>query len=231
MEQFNLNGQAVRFFTINQIIYLITSEANKAFGFAGDNTALDNISAPLSRIPISDIFTDATNDGIKNLSDRTLVIELKSLLLAIIRSRKPEMEAMQDIFTQQLAKSFVQNFGMRSEQKALPPATDHERAEKLATATHRRILAFPKTHVDTSEWSTLRELLIDIAKEFTRKGLLQDRNLSYWLSHHLPDVYRAQFGEDPPSVRRKGTRGYCYPAVFRGLTRTYVSSWEATKKP
>lgn len=227
MEQFNLNDQTVRFFTIAETIYLITSDANKAFGFAGDNTALDNISAPLSRIPISDIFTDATSDGIGNLPDRTLAIKLESLLFTIIRSRKPEMEAMQDVLTQQLAKSFIQNFGMRSEQKALPPATDHERTAKLATATHRRVQLLKKNKVDTTGWNTLRELLIDI----DRKRLLQDPHLSYWLSHHLPDIYRSQHGEDPPSVRRKGTRGYCYPATFKSLVRTYVSSWEATKKP
>ena len=228
MEQFNLNGQAVRFFTIDQSIYLITNDANKAFGFAGENTALDNISAPLSRITIHENLMDATNDGTENLSDRVLVIELKSLLRAIIRSRKPEMEAMQDIFTQQLAKSFIQNFGVRSEQNVLPPATDHERAERLATATHRRINCPPKLKsISTGGWKTLRELLIDI----DQKRVSQDRNLLYWLSHHLPDMYRAEQGEDPPSVRRKGPRGYCYPATFKSLVRTYISSWEAAKKP
>ncbi len=108
MKTFQLNDHSVRFFQFDETIYLITSDANQAFDFPGQNTALDNVSVRLDELPKDESFIFSP----ENLAKNTRTIELKNLLRVIVRSSKSELENIQDILMQLLAKAFAQNFGL-----------------------------------------------------------------------------------------------------------------------
>jgi L-ribulose-5-phosphate 3-epimerase UlaE len=50
MQKFQLDGQPVRFFQLEETTYLVTVDANKAFGFDGKNTSIDESMKRLSRL-------------------------------------------------------------------------------------------------------------------------------------------------------------------------------------
>jgi prophage antirepressor-like protein len=52
IEKFTLNGIEVRFIAIDNDVWFVTSDANKAFGFEGETTALDKVSVRVDRLPI-----------------------------------------------------------------------------------------------------------------------------------------------------------------------------------
>lgn len=226
MQTFQLNGQSVRFSQAGDSTYLITSDANKAFGFKGENTLLDIPSVRL------DSLTECRKPMLstENLAKNTLVIELKNLLLAILRSNKSEMENMQDILSQQLAKAFAQNFGMQANQPMLAPISDTHRIAQLATASAARHQKgsddAPANKIDLPGWLTVTEMLISAGEDENEEtGLLKNDFFRFWINRQMSDVYRAQHGEEPPTVSRKKGKGYCYPPSFIGLVNLYRSNW------
>jgi hypothetical protein len=232
MQTFRLNNFDVRFFQIEETIYLITSDTNKAFGFAGDNTAINNASESLSSVKVSRIIHESFMDDLENLPDRTLVIELPNLLGVITRSSKPELKNMQAIFNQLLAKSFARNFGISNDRKALPPTSDTDRIEKLATAARLRYqddqVPVDKTHLPG--WLTVTEILIELGEDpSAESSLINSDRFRFWINRNISDIYRAQHGEEPPIVSRKKGSGYCYPPSFSGLVELYRSNWLLTQ--
>jgi hypothetical protein len=231
MQTFQLNGQAVRFFEISDAIYLVTSDANKAFGFDGENTAIDNISKWAGEVPKHESFMFSTNDGLENLSGRTLVIELKDLLKVLIRSNKTELETLQDALMQQLAKAFAQNFGMQSDRPMLPPVSDTDRVGKLASAAASRFrdTEEPTDKVKLPNWSTVTEMLAALGESpEDENSLVKNERFRFWINRQISDIYRAQHGQEPPLVSRGKTGGYCYPPSFAGLVQLYRSQWLLT---
>jgi hypothetical protein len=87
MNTFQLNGYSVRYFQEEDITYLVTSDANDAFGFKGDNTLLDKVSISVSTAKALHSHMDKPTLDFKNLPDRTLVIERYKALISVIRSR------------------------------------------------------------------------------------------------------------------------------------------------
>jgi hypothetical protein len=227
MQSFQLNGQTVRFFETNETIYLITADANKAFGFEGDNTALDNVSRS-----IRETFPDGFIIQLDNLPDRTLTVEFKELVRVIIRSSKPELISTQDLFCQMVVNTFTQGFGTTQELQALPPATDEQRVDLMSQAAKKRYqdIEVPQDKIDLPGWLTITEMLIDIGEDPDKNSdsLIHDLQFRFWLNRQIADIYRAQCGEEPPTVQRHKGSGYCYPPSFLGLVRLYRSNWRLT---
>jgi hypothetical protein len=227
MQSFQLNGQTIRFFEDDDTIYLLTDDTNKAFGFKGENTALDNVSQQLKHIRNHESFITSNQ-----LQINTLVIELKNMLEVVIRSTKPELKNIQDIFSQILAVGFIQNFASTIELQALPPATDEQRVDLMSQAAKKRYqdIEVPQDKIDLPGWLTITEMLIDIGEDPDKNSdsLIHDLQFRFWLNRQIADIYRAQCGEEPPTVQRHKGSGYCYPPSFLGLVRLYRSNWRLT---
>jgi hypothetical protein len=224
MQSFQLNDQTVRFFEANETIYLITADANKAFGFDGDNTALDNVSRS-----IRETFTDGFILQIDNLPDRTLTVEFKELVRVIIRSSKSELSVTQDLFCQIVVNAFTQDFEIDKQQAALPPVTDEERVNLMSQAVKKRYqdIDTPQDKIDLPGWLTVTEILTNLGEDSAKNScsLIHNLQFRFWLNRQIADIYRAQLGEEPPVVQRHKGSGYCYPPSFFGLVKLYRSNW------
>ncbi len=229
MQSFQLNGQTIRFFEANETIYLITADAKKAFGFVGESTTLDNVSSS-----IHEIFMDAIALHENNLPKNTLVLEFKELVRVVIRSSKPELISTQDLFCQMVVNTFTQGFGTTQELQALPPATDEERVDLMSQASRKRYrdinMDIPQDKIDLPGWLTITEMLTDLGEDPGKDSdsLIHDLQFRFWLNRQIADIYRAQWGEEPPTVNRHKGSGYCYPPSFLGLVRLYRSNWRLT---
>jgi hypothetical protein len=231
MQTFQLNGQTVRFFKMSDAIYLIASDANKAFGFDGNDTALNKTSESIGSMKLSWTITESFGGEVENLPDRTLVIELKNLLKVLVRSNKTELETLQDALMQQLAKAFAQNFGIQSDRPMLPPVSDTDRVGKLASAAASRFrdTEEPTDKVKLPDWSTVTEMLAAIGESpEDENSLVKNEKFRFWINRQISDIYRAQHGQEPPLVSRGKTGGYCYPPSFAGLVQLYRSQWLLT---
>jgi hypothetical protein len=232
MQKFKHNGQDIRFFENGEDVYFVTADANRAFGFSGQNTSIDNVSVNVDTLAVEDRISSLNqSDGIEGLQRGILVLTLPNLITAVIRSNKPNTQSLADIFVQMAAKSFMTPLTHPPERKALPAATDSERAGNLAKAIKGRKLKLSRTRVDSSDWQTAQELFTQAAKAIGAIYLRKDNGLHYGFNRHIADFYRQRSGEDPPSVRRKGTAGFCYPAIFESIARAYLTTWVNTKKP
>jgi hypothetical protein len=227
MQSFQLNGQTIRFFEANETIYLITADANKAFGFEGNNTALDNVSRS-----IRETFIDEFILQFDNLPDRTLTVEFKELVRVVIRSSKPELISTQDLFCQMVVNTFTQEIGTKIEAQALPPATDEQRVDLMSQASRKRYqdIEVPQDKIDLPGWLTITEMLTNLGEDPAKDSdsLIHDLQFRFWLNRQIADIYRAQWGEEPPTVNRHKGSGYCYPPSFLGLVRLYRSNWRLT---
>jgi hypothetical protein len=233
MQTFQLNGQTVRFFQQGETTYLVTSDANKAFGFSGDQTAIDKASESLSSVKVSLVINETFMDDLGNLPDRMLVIELPNLLGVITRSSKPELKNMQGIFNQLLAKSFAQNFGMQQNRPMLPAVTDDVRLKRMAGAVSNRDFSDkePQDKINYPRWATVTEMLIELGEDPSdENSILVNLTFRSWLSRHMSDLYRSRTGEEPPIVKRKKSSGFCYPPSFLEQVELYRSTWLELKE-
>jgi hypothetical protein len=228
MQTFQLNDQAVRFSQAENFIYLVTSDANKAFGFDGKNTAIDNVSIRLDELAKYETFILSGEDLAKN----TLIVELKDLLRVIVRSNKSELELMQDVLMQQLAKAFAQNFGMQTDRPMLPATSDNDRVQKLAgSVAGRKFGGQGQDLIDLPDWQTVTQMLGELGESIEdENSLAKNDEFRFWINRNMSDIYRAQFGEEPPTVDRKitkeaKTRAYGYPPSFFGLVKLFLSEW------
>jgi hypothetical protein len=228
MNEFQLNGYSVRFFQLEKNTYLVTADANKAFGFDGKNTSINEASISVADVPKYESFILDASNGLETLSTRASVIELPSLPGVISRSNKPEPKNMQGIMMQLLAKSFAQNFGMQPNRPMLPAVSDDVRVAKMAGAASSRKIEDkePQDKINYPGWSTITEMLTGIGEDPSDEdSLIVDSRFRFWLNRQLSDLYRAQSGEEPPVVKRKKGAGFCYPPSFLAQVELYRSTW------
>jgi hypothetical protein len=228
MNTFPLNGYNVRFFQLEETTYLVTADANKAFGFDGKNTSIDEASITVADVPKYETFILDTSNGLETLSSRASVIELPNLLGVISRSNKPELKNMQGIMNQLLAKAFAQNFGMQKNQPLLPAVSDDVRVAKMAEAASSRKFEDkePQDKINYPGWSTITEMLTELGEDSTdENSLIVDSKFRFWMNRQISDLYRAQFGEEPPVVKRKKGSGFCYPPSYLAQVELYRSTW------
>ena len=203
MQSFQLNNKSVRFIEVDNVVYFVTADVNKAFGFGGQNTLFDKMSHSCGDIkPIPTI----------ELPKTTLLIELKDMLLATIRSNKPELKNMQDILSQMLASAFFANFGLQTERDALPPVSDIDRVDLMAKAVCKRYqyTEVPQDKVNLPDWLTVTEMLINLGEDPDKDSgsLVHDNQFRFWINRQMSDVYRAQMGEEAPTVQRHKGSGF-----------------------
>jgi hypothetical protein len=228
MNTFQFNGHSVRSFQIQDASYFITSDANDAFGFMGDNTALDKVSIPISTAKALHSHMDEPTLDLENLPDRMLVIERHKALISVIRSNRTELAAIADIFGQILSKAFAQNFGIHRNQRMLPEVSDDVRVAKMAEAASSRKFddKEPQDKINFPGWSTISEMLVELGEDpANENSLAVDSTFRFWLNRQLSDLYRAQSGEEPPVVKRKKGSGFCYPPSFLAQVELYRSTW------
>jgi hypothetical protein len=233
MNTFQLNGHSVRSFQIQDASYLITSDANDAFGFMGDNTALDKASIPVSTAKALHSHMDKPTLDLENLPDRMLVIERHKALISVIRSNRPELAAVTDIFGQMLDKAFAQNFGKQNDRPMLPAVSDDVRVAKMASAASSRKFSDkePQDKINYPGWSTITEMLTELGEDCTdENSLIVDSKFRFWLNRQISDLYRAQFGEEPPDVKRKKGHGFCYPPSYLAQIELYRSTWSGLRE-
>jgi hypothetical protein len=233
MNTFQLNGYSVRYFQEEDITYLVTSDANDAFGFKGDNTLLDKASISVSTAKALHSHMDKPTLDFKNLPDRTLVIERYKALISVMRSNRSELSEITDVFGQILDKAFAENFGMQSSRPRLPAVSDDVRVAKMAEAASSRRLEDkePQDKINYPGWSTITEMLMELGEDPSdENSLIVDSKFRFWLNRQLSDLYRAQSGEEPPMVKRKKGSGYCYPPSFLAQVELYRSTWLGLKE-
>jgi hypothetical protein len=123
-------------------------------------------------------------------------------------------------------KLFESIVGLEStESKALPAATDLERISHLSTCSSTRKDA-PQDLVNLPDWETVREMLNRAGEcDDDPNSLLQDSGFRFWINRHIADIYRAQYGEEPPTVAHKKTKAYRYPPDYQSLVNLYRKNW------
>jgi len=62
-------------------------------------------------------------------------------------------------------------------------------------------------------------------KSEDENSLNQDNQFRYWINRHLSDLYRAQCGEEPPTVSRRKGIAYAYPPEFITTAKRYLKQW------
>jgi hypothetical protein len=108
----------------------------------------------------------------------------------------------------------------------LPPVSDYDRVEKLAQASKRHDSEVPQDKVNLPGWLTIREWLVELGEDASEEtSLINDAHFRFWINRQIADIYRAQYGEEPPAVARKHGKGYCYPPSFKGLVALYRQNW------
>jgi hypothetical protein len=224
MQHFSLNGFNVRCFASNGVTYLVSADVNNAFGFQGRDTSVDNVS-----ITKAELFSRDSLLQVEDLPDRTLLIEFKKLLRAILRSNKSESSGTSEALLQMLENAFfAASMATPTDLPALPPVADDDRVQKLATAAANRYQPsdVPKDAIKLPGWLTVSEMLISLGEDPTAEfALIKDNNFRYWINRQMSDIYRAQFGDEPPAVNRKKGCGYCYPKTFTSLVKLYRGNW------
>jgi hypothetical protein len=232
MQTFKFNNVNIRFFSIDQDIYFVTTDANKAFGFKGNNTLLD-----ISSVNIDTLVVTYRNriplqvDSINELAKGVLVVLLPELIRAVIRSNKPNLENLADIFVQLAAQGFMAS-RVQSDQKILPPATDTDRISKmaLAAANHYKSDELPQDRIAMDGWETVTEMLIRLGEDPNKENLetmIHNPHFRFWVNRQMPDFYRGLTGENPPIVKRKEGSGFCYPPSNLKFVQLYLSHWIA----
>jgi hypothetical protein len=225
MQKFSYNAQEIRFFEAGDDVYFVTADVNRAFGFSGENTLADRISQRLEDLAkhISDM------DSTEQLQKNTLVLQTGDLVRAIIRSSKsdPHIHNIKDALIEMAASAFKKSFTQPPERLALPAATDHDRVEKLATASRNHNPDKPPQNLELMDgWNTITETLTELGEDPKEEAsLINDARFRFWINRQIADIYRAQKGEEPPIARRKKGKGYVYPPLFHGLVRLYRSNW------
>ncbi len=115
----------------------------------------------------------------------------------------------------------------------LPPVSDTERVDNMATAVCKRYHGsdIPQDKVNLPDWLTVTEMLINLGEDADKDSgsLVHDHQFRFWINRQMSDVYRAQMGEEAPTVQRQKGSGYCYPASFFGLVKLYRSNWLLTQ--
>jgi hypothetical protein len=227
MQSFKFNNVDVRFFSIDDDVYFVTSDSNDAFGFAGQNTRLDRLSVQVDTLAKD---TDRIL-SIENLAKNTLVILLSELIKGIIRFNSPELENLSNVFVQMSAKGFMQSFAP-IDRPMLPPTSDNDRVQKLAGSVAGRNLGGKgQDLIDLPDWQTVTQMLGDLGESIEdENSLAKNDEFRFWINRNMSDIYRAQFGEEPPTVDRKitkeaKTRAYGYPPSFFGLVKLFLSEW------
>jgi hypothetical protein len=88
-------------------------------------------------------------------------------------------------------------------------------------------LEVPQDKLNLPGWLTVTEMLISLGEDPDKDSgsLIHDCQFRYWINRQVSDVYRAQYGEEAPTVQRQKGSGYCYPASFFGLVKLYRSNW------
>jgi hypothetical protein len=230
MNTFQLNGYSVRFFQLGEATYLVAADANKAFGFDGKNTSIDEASITVADVPKYETFILDTSNGLETLPNRASVIELPDLLGVINRSNKSELKNMQGILNQLLAKAFAQNFGMQSDRKMISPMPSDKRminsaiSAKLQTTDQKK----RRRRGEFAGWNTTKGLVCKLISEPSRRrAYLGNNKCMYGLRTALTAEYTATTGAKPPKVKSYNckSQGLGYPPAYEALAKAYLLAW------
>ena len=223
MHTFNLNGQPIRYFSHDDEIWFVTTDANKAFDFKGENTLLDRNS-----INVKDLMTHSSNmesDYFRseNIPETGLVISIVGLFNSISLSRKSDLKTMQIQIAGLAAMQVKQQ--LTPNRLALPSAD--MQVNNLAGAVAKRRDKVPTDLINLPGWLTVTEMLHQLGETVEDEDSLNhDSRFRHWINRHLSDLYRAQCGEEPPTVSRKHGTGYCYPGEFITTAKRYLKQWK-----
>jgi hypothetical protein len=231
MNTFPLNGYNVRFFQLEETTYLVTADANKAFGFDGKNTSIDEASIAVADVPKYETFILDTSNGLETLSSRASVIELPNLLGVISRSNKPELKNMQGIMNQLLAKAFAQNFGMQKNQPLLPAISDTDRMVNSAISAKRSIADIKKMKArgEFREWNSPRGMVYKLISDPKKqRAYLNDGKLMRGLRTALAAHLEATRAIKPPQVKGFNCKSKAqgFPPEFDDLAITFLLTKE-----
>jgi hypothetical protein len=227
MQSFQLNNKAVRFFQANETIYLITADVNKALGFRGKNTALDESSMLLSSLYISEYESFILSKGIHAYS---LVIEFKYLVRVVIRSSKSALAEIQDLFCQMVVNGFGFNTTEEPQSKAaLPQGSTGDRVRNMSTALRNRYqgIEAPQDLINLPGWLTVTEMLINLGEDPAKESgsLIRDLQFRFWVNRQMADIYRGENAQEPPSVSRNKGKGFCYAPSYFKHVQAFRSIW------
>ena len=140
----------------------------------------------------------------------------------VLQSRKEEAKEFRRWVTHEVLVA-IRKTGSYSVPTPLAlPSSLEDQFGRLASAVQKTPKPLDLVRMDG--WQTAREML----KDGQHEDLLEDGVFRVWLSRHLADTYRTQYGEQPPIVARaNSSNSYCYPPEYRKLVRTYVHQWNA----
>jgi hypothetical protein len=115
--------------------------------------------------------------------------------------------------------------GWRTPKLELSASSDGERVGNLAQCASLQI-ATPKDKIDLTEWLTITEMLTTAGKDRPELvGRLKSDKFRYWINRQIADIYRAQYGCEPPTVYRRKSSRLCYPPSFQALVSRYLANW------
>lgn len=143
------------------------------------------------------------------------------------KARNPQAVAVVKTLTAIGSRSLFQSIAgwNPTETQSLPAATDWERVDLLSRCSSTRDDA-PQDKVNLPGWLTTTEMLIAAGEdEGDEYSLLKNDKFRFWINRQLADIYRAQYGSEPPNVNRRKSTAYCYPPSFQSLATLYRSNW------
>ena len=216
MNTFSLNGYSIRYFSHDGDIWFITADANKAFNFSGGTTSLNKVSIQLEDLAINESFIDSS------LTKDALVISVADLFKVLGRSTKPELSDIRDQIFSLAAHHLTQQ--LQPQRLALPSAD--MQVDNLAGAVAKGRSKEPTDLINLPGWLTVSEMLHELGETIEdQDSLNHDSRFRHWINRHLSDLYRAQHGDEPPTVSRKNGKGYCYPGEFITTAKRYLKQW------
>jgi hypothetical protein len=226
MNSFKYNGVDVRLIEISaQEIYFVTSDANDAFGFAGQNTRLDKLSVRLDSLSKDMNYILSTEPLAKN----TLVILLSDLVKGIVKSGDDDLASLGDALVQMASHRFTEVYLNQKDRPMLPAVSDHVRLERTAGVTASKYYSphadEPVNRIDLPGWMTVTEMLAQIDPR-DEDSIIKGSHFRYWANTRFAEKYREIHSNEPP----RNKRGTClYPPSFLGLVGQYVAEWLKTR--
>ena len=192
------------------------------------------ITDKLVRPPLAVKLTqELRNAGFEGASFEDGVTDVEFTVLALYvafesSSTNPQAVAIVKTLTAIGARSLFQSivgWEPKQEHDSLPSATDWERVENMSVCSARRDET-PQDKINLPGWLTVTEMLIAAGEDENNEySLLKNDKFRFWINRQLADIYRAQYGSEPPSVNRRKSTAYCYPPSFQSLATLYRSNW------